>query len=145
LLPDNEHVGHASMSIGQDYISFWPDGGAGEKDLKIKRSQPGPLVQSLHEDIFSEGHRQPITVILTNIDEEAVLDYVATLRANTPRYQIAKNNCSHVVVAALEAGSRKKPSFRPDAGHYGRLGRTLGVGIWTPDQVLKFAQELAAK
>jgi hypothetical protein len=25
------------------------------------------------------------------------------------------------------------------------LGRTLGAGIWTPDQVLKFAQELARK
>jgi hypothetical protein len=144
-LPDGEHVGHASFSVGEDYISFWPQDGAGKKDLKIKRSHPGTLVQSLHEDIRNEGHRKPVTVELNALDEDAVLEYVADLRANTPRYQLARNNCSHIVAAALEAGAGEKASFRPHAGHYGTLGRTLGAGIWTPDQVLKFAQELASK
>ncbi len=144
-LPDVEHIGHTSLTIGADYISFWPDGAAVKKDLKIKRSQPGMLVPSLHEDIVNEGHRQPVTIELNGLDEAAVLDYIVKLRANTPRYQLARNNCSHVVAGALEAGAGRKASFRPNAGQYGNLGRVLGVGIWTPDQVLKFAKELAAK
>ncbi len=144
-LPDERNVGHASLTVGEDYISFWPVGEAGKKDLKIKRSQPGMLVPGLHEDIINEGHRKPVTVELRGLNEEAVLEYVAELRANTPRYQLARNNCSHVVAAALEAGAGGPASFRPHAGHYGgKLGQILGAGIWTPDQVLKFAQELAA-
>jgi hypothetical protein len=40
-LPNGKYVGHAALTVGDDYISFWPDGGAEKKDLKIKRSQPG--------------------------------------------------------------------------------------------------------
>ena len=38
-LPNETHVGHAALTIGDDHISFWPGGGADKKDLKIKRSQ----------------------------------------------------------------------------------------------------------
>jgi hypothetical protein len=51
-------------------------------------------------------------------------------------------NCSHMVAKALIEGSNRKPSFTPHAGRYTKIGRVLGLGIWTPDQVLKFAQEL---
>jgi hypothetical protein len=84
----------------------------------------------------------PITVELHGLDEDAVLTYVKGVQANLPRYQIARNNCSHVVAAALIAGAGRKPSFIPHAGNYARLGRIVGVGIWTPDQVLKFVEEL---
>lgn len=141
-LPDNNHVGHAALTIDNIYISFWPDGTAGKKDLKIKRSLPGAFVQSLHEDIRNEGNRSPLTIELESLDEERVLDYIAAIQESTPRYQLARNNCSHIVAQALMAGSDLKPSFTPHAGQYGKLGRFLGVGIWTPDQVLKFAKEL---
>jgi len=49
---------------------------------------------------------------------------------------------SHIVAKALMEGANQKPSFTPHAGHYGKAGRFLGIGIWTPDQVMKFAQEL---
>jgi hypothetical protein len=32
-------------------VSFWPDGEAGKKDFKIKRSQPGMFMQSFKEEI----------------------------------------------------------------------------------------------
>ena len=70
------------------------------------------------------------------------MDYIADLQRNTPRYQIARNNCSHVVALALIAGAQRRPSFTPHAGEYSRFGRILGAGIWTPDQVLKLAREL---
>ncbi len=73
-----------------------------------------------------------------------ILLYLASLEDNMPRYQIARNNCSHIVAKALIEGAKNKPSFTPHAGSYGKLARVLGIGIWTPDQVLKFAEELQA-
>ena len=124
------------------YISFWPDGEAGKKDLKIKRSQPGMLLQHINEDIRNEGNRQPITIDLPKLSAERILLYLATIEGDMPRYQIARNNCSHVVAKALIEGAKCKPSFIPHAGYYSKLGKVLGLGIWTPDQVLKFAKEL---
>jgi len=146
-LPTAGNPGHTSLAVGEDYISFWPEGGGAttKNDLKYRRSHPGMLVQSLQTDIRLEQYRRPITVELQGLNEAAVLDYLAGLRANTPRFQMARNNCSYVVATALEAGAGGKASFKPNAGKYGMLGRFLGGGIWTPDQVLKFARELAAK
>lgn len=141
-LPDAGHVGHTAMTVKDRYISFWPDGEAGKKDLKIKTSQPGTLLQSIKEDIFNEGNRQPVTVELPNLDTERVLLYLAVLEGDMPRYQLARNNCSHIIAKALMEGAKCKPSFTPNAGHYSKWGKVLGMGIWTPDQVLKFAQEL---
>lgn len=141
-LPEGGNVGHASLTIGGDYVSFWPETAAGKSDLKIKRSQPGMFVPSLHEDILNEGHRQPQTILLEGLDAEAMLDFIAQLQANSPRYQLARHNCSHVVARALMAGAGRGPTFTPHAGLYHKLGEVLGRGIWTPDQVLKFAREL---
>lgn len=141
-LPDGKHVGHTAMTVKNAYISFWPDGGAEKKDLKIKRSQPGMFIASLHDDIYNEGNRQPITVELPHLDAEKILDYVSDLQAKAPRYQLARHNCSHVVAKALMAGASAKPTFTPHAGQYSRMGRVLGLGIWTPDQILRFVNEL---
>lgn len=138
------HIGHTALTVKDRYISFWPDGEAGKKDLKIKRSQPGLLLQSINEDIRNEGNREPITIDLPKLNQERILLYLASLEDNMPRYQVARNNCSHIVAKALIEGAKNKPSFTPHAGSYGKLGRVLGIGIWTPDQVLKFAEELQA-
>lgn len=122
------HVGHTALTIGTTYISFWPDGEAGKKDLKIKTSQPGTFMTSLADDIKNEGNRQPITTLIKDIDEKAVLLYVRDLQINTPRYQLARNNCSVFTIWCKE---------------YGKLGSVLGYGIWTPEQVLRYARELA--
>lgn len=141
-LQNEEHVGHCALSLRDVYVSFWPDGTASAKDIKIKRSQPGRLVQSFALDVENEGNRQPITIELYNLDAGPILEYVDGLQRNTPRYQIARNNCSHIVAYALMAGAKRGPNFIPNAGHYGHLARVLGIGIWTPDQVLRFAKEL---
>ena len=143
-LPDHAHVGHTALTIGNVYVSFWPDGTAGKKDLKIKRSHPGTFMTSLRDDVINEGNRQPITVTISNnMDEDKLLDHIVDLQANMPRYQLARNNCSHVVAECLYVASQKTPSFTPDARAYGKAGRVLGYGIWTPDQILKYARELA--
>ena len=139
-----EFVGHAALSIGNVYVSFWPEGAAGKKDLKIKRSHPGALMQSLQHDIKNEGNRQPIIVAIRyGIDEDRLLKYIRSLQENTPKYQLARRNCSNIVAECLLEASQKEPSFVPTASAYGRVAKTLGRGVWTPDQVLKYARELA--
>ncbi|WP_338848913.1 hypothetical protein V8J88_08215 [Massilia sp. W12] len=140
-LPHEQMVGHTALLVRGQYISFWPEGGADAKDIKTKRSQTGAWVASLGKDIHSEGGRQPEVIELYNLDEEAVLSFYNDYVQMQPRYQIVRNNCSHVVANCLMAGGRK-PSFTPNAGHYGNLARILGIGVWTPDQILKFANEL---
>jgi len=143
-LPHNNMVGHASLSFGTNYVSFWPEDAAGKKDLKIKRSHPGSFMNALHEDIQAEGDRQPTTVTIPNINQENLSRFVADLVSNTPRYQLAKYNCSNVVAECLKVACDKDPSFHPTAQDYGKLGRALGRGIWTPKEILRYARELAS-
>ena len=139
-------VGHASLSFGTAYVSFWPDGEADKKDLKLKTTHPGYMVSSLGDDIRNEGNRQPITVTIRDINIKNLSDFISKLRSNTPRYQIARYNCSHVVAECLKAACEDAPSFKPTAhGYYGKFGELLGRGIWTPYGVLRYAKELSAR
>lgn len=144
-LPHGNMVGHASLSFGADYISFWPEDSAGKKDLKIKRSHPGHFMEALHEDIRSEGNRQPITVTILRFNADNLEDFILDLQRNRPRYQLARYNCSSVVSDCLKVACGEGPSFYPTAQGYSRLGKILGRGIWTPYEVLRYARELAAK
>ena len=133
-----------SLSFGANYVSFWPEDAAGKKDLKIKRSHPGSFMNALYEDIQAEGSRQPTTVTIPNINQEKLSRFVADLISNTPRYQLAKYNCSNVVAECLKVACNKDPSFHPTAKDYGKLGKALGRGIWTPNEILRYARELAS-
>lgn len=141
--PHDNMVGHASLSFGGNYVSFWPEDSAGKKDLKIKRSHPGTFMNALHEDIQAEGNRHPISVIIPHTNEANLSRFIADLMADTPRYQLAKYNCSHVVAECLKVACEKEPNFKPSAHEYGRFGKIFGRGIWTPNEVLRYARELA--
>ncbi|MGI1679427.1 MAG: hypothetical protein K6L75_11880 [Cellvibrionaceae bacterium] len=143
-LPDENHVGHTALTVDNVYVSFWPDGDAEKKDLKIKRSHPGAFMTDLQDDIRNEGNRIPISIKINNIDKHALLLYIKKIQREAPRYQIARNNCSHVVAECLFVACSKKPSFTPTAQEYGNTGRILGYGIWTPRQILRYARELTA-
>jgi hypothetical protein len=142
--PQGNMVGHASLCFGANYVSFWPEDSAGKKDLKIKRSHPGSFMNALQEDIRAEGGRQPVTVTILNINQEKLSRFVADLISNTPRYQLARYNCSNVVAECLKVACDRDPSFRPTAHDYGRVGKVLGRGIWTPNEILRYARELAS-
>ncbi|WP_231657976.1 hypothetical protein [Pseudoalteromonas sp. SW0106-04] len=144
-LPHGEMVGHTSLSFDTSYISFWPAEGAGRKDLKLKRRQPGNFMGALEQDIQSEGGRRPITVTILAADVDALEDYVVSLLNNIPQYQLAKFNCSNVVADCLKVACGKQPSFKPSARAYGKLAGVLGRGIWTPHEVLRYARELAGE
>lgn len=143
-LPNSVHVGHTALSFGTDYVSFWPEDSAGKKDLKIKRSHNGAFVYDLADDIEAEGDRQPITIKITKYNTKKLKIFINKIQNNIPKYQLAKYNCSHVVAECLQSASDKQPSFIPNAASYGQLGKMLGKGIWTPDQVLRYAKEIAS-
>lgn len=67
--PHANMVGHASLSFGDNYVSFWPEDAAGKKDLKIKRSHSGAFMNALREDIELEGGRDPITITMHHYDD----------------------------------------------------------------------------
>ncbi len=100
-------------------------------------------MNAVHEDIQAEEGRQPTTVVIPRINADKHEDFILDLQRNIPRYQLAKYNCSHVVAECLKVACEKEPSFHPFANEYGRLGRVLGRGIWTPNEILKYARELA--
>ncbi|KJY95884.1 hypothetical protein [Pseudoalteromonas ruthenica] len=143
-LPHGEMVGHASLSFGTTYVSFWPAEGAGKKDLKVKRRQPGHFMDAIDEDIREEGGRKPHTITLHNVDTQSLAKYVLQLQQEVPQYQLARFNCSHLVADCLKVACGKEPSFKPSAQGYGRLAGTLGRGIWTPHEILRYASELAS-
>lgn len=142
--PHGNMVGHASLSFGSNYVSFWPEDSAGKKDLKIKTSHPGAFMTALAEDIKAEENRKPITVTIHKINERKLEDFILELQRATPRYQLAKYNCSNVVAQCLKVACEQDPSFKPTAQDYGKLGRVLGRGIWTPNEILRYARELVA-
>jgi hypothetical protein len=142
-LPHGGMVGHASLSFGNNYVSFWPEDAAGKKDLKVKRSHPGQFLEALHEDVHNEGDRQPITVSIPFSNFDRLEDFILDLQRRAPRYQLARYNCSSVVAECLQVACEQPPSFKPSAKDYSRLGGVLGRGIWTPTEVLRYARELA--
>lgn len=101
-------------------------------------------MNALHEDIHAEGGRQPITVTIPHINQEKLSRFVAELISNAPRYQLARFNCSNVIAECLKVACDREPSFHPTAHDYGRIGKVLGRGIWTPNEILRYARELAS-
>lgn len=80
----------------------------------------------------------------------------SSLTGNPTRYNLVQHNCSTVIYALLAVGSSVKPSFIPGvaiddhaAGWAQRLLLRLRfmsatIPMWTPDAVLRYADEIAA-
>ncbi|GLS25189.1 hypothetical protein GCM10007877_09030 [Marinibactrum halimedae] len=43
----------------------------------------------------------------------------------------------------MKVACDQDPSFNPSAHDYGKLGKFLGRGIWTPNEILRYARELS--
>lgn len=154
-----QHIGHASMQVGEVYMSFWPEGTAGKKDVTLKQSHPGAFIESLEEDILNEGNRQPQALTVEGLDEAAMLRTFVDLGAAECRYNVVRMNCASFAAAVLEAGSGRPPSFQPTINPLDYLGtgqgtrkltealmlRYRGTSIWNPEQLWLYATELRSK
>lgn len=99
-------------------------------------------MEGLQSDIAAEGGREPITVTISRFNSTSLENFIISLQRSTPRYQLARYNCSNVVADCLKVACEVGPSFTPSAKDYGRLGKLVGRGIWTPNEVLRYAREL---
>lgn len=87
---DAQHIGHASMHIGDVYVSFWPEDAAGKKDVTLKRTHQGAFMETLEEDIIKGGNRQPQRLVIANLDETAMVRTFVDLGAAACRYNSPK-------------------------------------------------------
>jgi hypothetical protein len=151
-----QHIGHASLHIGDVYVSFWPEDAAGKKDVTLKQSHRAAFMETLEEDIINEGNRQPQALRIEHLDEAAMLRTFVDLGAAECRYNVLRMNCSSFAAALLEAGSGRPPSFQPTVDPLDYLGSGQGTrkltqalmlryrstAIWTPEQLWLYATEL---
>lgn len=150
------HVGHAALTVGGAYMSYWPAGAADKKDVLKKRSHLPDFPTSYDEDRTAEDRRDAIDVHLVGLDEAAIAACWADIRATMPRYNLLRRNCATMVALLLERGSGKAASFKPQVPIAEWVpspiaARTIStlllrdrVCAWTPEQVLLYARELAA-
>jgi hypothetical protein len=150
------YVGHVSLLVGTQYISFWPVDEAGKKDVTLKRSHEPSFMPGYEDDCRAEGGLEARQLTLWSLDEAAMSEARDELMKAGYRYNLLKMNCSSFAAALLEVGSRRKPSFVPamDPKQYlarTQMGRKVGrsvvfacgpLCVWTPEQLLRYAEEL---
>lgn len=150
------NVGHASLLVGTQYISFWPADAAGKKDATLKRSHEPSFMASYDDDFRAEGGVNARELTLWNLDENAMLEARDELMKTGCRYNLLRMNCSSFAAALLEVGSGRKPSFVPavhprDYIDHSQAGRKISrsvvfvcgpLCVWTPEQLLRYAEEL---
>src|SRR5712692_6529138 len=105
---DADGVGHTSMQVGTDtYVSYWPGGGgaAAKKDIKLKQTHEAAWISGLRGDQRLEGRAPDATVQLNRLNETAMIEAFQALKADAPRYNMLRHNCSTVIAYLPETGS----------------------------------------
>lgn len=133
---DGKNVGHASMKVGNTYMSWWPDETAGlTGDFYPIRNK------SFRSDCDAEGCTPDHTIYLDGLNEKTILDWWAgfglvengaLLAGPLPRYNLTGQNCSSVVATGLKKGGGDK---------YARWNTTWSV-VWRPQTVLDYARSI---
>lgn len=133
-------VGHASMSIGSTYLSWWPDWPEGKQDWRVVF---GHNVHPIHNrnlaaDVYEE-RCEPKPVRITGLDESAILEWWRSfglvhgeilLHGPLLPYNLWTLNCSTVVARGLKIGGGDKYTSRFASPNI----------IWRPQAVLDYAQ-----
>ena len=146
-------VGHTSMQIGDQYVSYWPGGGGAnaKKDFKIGQTHEPHFMSQYRGDVRAEGRTADREVRLAHLDEAAVLVAWREIKATAPRYNMRKHNCSTVVAMLIEVGSGQSAPFVPevDLRKYASSGilwiitRMAAFGgsirMWSPEAVYRYA------
>jgi hypothetical protein len=136
--------GHASMQVGHNYISWWPQH-PGQVPSKLHPNiyQSHPFRdRTFADDVEGEKGRQPDhTIRIDGLDEEAIKDWWQSFglsRDGVPfqgplqSWSTLDRNCSTVVATGLRIGGG-------DA-HSDWL-KSWNV-VWTPKDVLDYAQSI---
>ncbi|MES2673660.1 MAG: DUF4105 domain-containing protein [Pseudomonadota bacterium] len=148
------NVGHVSLSIDNQYISFWPSGAAGKKDFKIGQTHEPSFPSSYKIDKRLERKDCDHTVTLTKMDEKLMLKCWAEFKQNPKRYNMVKQNCSTVVAWLLEIGSGVLPGGSKGISINDWVSNPFQklifkikyfgnqIDMWTPNDVHRFALQI---
>lgn len=152
-----DNPGHVSLQIGPTYVSYWPSDAAGKKDVKIGQTHDVAFPRSYATDIRLERRSCDESRILHGLAGERMVQAWEAFRLQPRQYNMVEHNCSTVVAALLELGSGVRPSFVPGVAiddHAGNLAQRVflrarffssTIRMWTPDAVLRYADEIARK
>lgn len=138
-----EAWGHASMSVGSAYVSWWPESpGAVPSGIhpNIYKSSPYRN-RSFRDDVRDEGQMPDHNVVLNGLDEQAIVRWWAGLGLVWEGRELAgplqpwstlDRNCSTVVAEGLRVGGGDRFSSWWDSWNL----------VWTPADVLRYATEI---
>jgi hypothetical protein len=155
LRPDNP--GHVSLQIGSVYVSYWPKTAAGKKDVKLGETHDVGFPSEYKMDRRLEHKDADEKRELTGLDTAHMIEAWEAFKKDPVRYNMVDHNCSTVIAALLELGSGVKPSFVSKVAiddHAANWAQRLflrvrffssSIKMWTPDSVLRYAEEIAAK
>ena len=141
----SNNIGHASILIGANYLSFWPR----EVSFDITAALPVESVFNTYKgDVKDEGGPPDHSVKLQNLDENAMQVFYQRMIAVKPPYYGRGFNCAGPVKVALYLGSGgKSPTFKVFASRaIYQLPEIINPKIdewarecWTPNDVNRYA------
>ena len=148
------NVGHVSITVRNEYISFWPSEAAGKKDFKIGQTHEPRFPASYKVDKKLERKECDFEIILNKMDEDLMIKIWKEFKANPQKYNMVKQNCSTVAAWILEAGSGVSPGGskgvsidewvkNPFQKLFFKI-RFLGnqINMWTPNDVHRFVLQI---
>lgn len=127
---ENSIYGHASMAVGDEHISWWPD--MDFEDVPFVGTYAD--IKSYDEEVAEENGPPHHVVAISGLDERAILDWWKKLKSEVwySSWNKFSFNCATVVAAALEIGGG---SERVRWWNY----LATWNWIWTPADVLSYA------
>src|ERR1039457_4860276 len=98
-LPSGGDVGHSSIYVRSEYLSFWPSVTYKAPPARIPLTDWVPSrFHTYTDDYNDEDHKNKhLVVILNHLDEDRMLDYIRRIKSKKPQYHMKYFNCTTVV------------------------------------------------
>lgn len=160
--PQSKNVGHSSLQVDSIYMSFWPAGTAGARDVLLKHDHQRktlaahqPYYATYPEDIDEEGGRHPdVRLSVPKLDAAVMIQAWHSVRAAGWRYNLVKRNCSTFVAHLLAIGASRRLDYTPcvdmadvPADRWAERSATRIMprqmrAMWTPRAVERLARSM---
>jgi len=126
------NVGHVSLLVGTEYMSYWPSQPAGKKDFKIGQTHAPAFPSSYKVDKRLEGKESDHKVEINGLNEALMIDTWNQFKSSPDRYNMVSKNCSTVAAWMLEIGSGLSPN----------VDKGIQIDRWAPNNLMRFILKL---
>ncbi len=148
-------VGHASLQVRDEYVSFWPKTAAkAKKDIKLGEMHDASYPKSYRVDCRVEHREADKSIHIHGLDEDKMIEYWGEFKSSSSKYNMLESNCSTIVASLLELGSGIPPLNSPSISIDEYVGspymrwllklRFMGnyIKMWTPNDVMTYALQI---